>query len=397
MNQQIVQAYIQAYKDQFDQINQQELYKWRAVKQFQDHWDIEAEDFAAMIQEALSQTFNLLDSGLYYPKGMLLECAQVEPEEVRALFKDLYNEEIHLFDRIEDFRLGIIQIVNANFEVNNHYQDHRAVMVYLVLKYPERFFLYKFGMFKKFAMQVDYPYIPVKGRIENISHFENLCEQINHIVSSDQELLRLHHGRLTEDCYIDEGYHILTQDIIYASVRHIQIMDDNENEQQNNNEVTVEILGTNQVAVENTIVNFTGSITNHIQNNKENKRIGDLGELFVIQLEKQKLLNANMENLAKRVAHHSKEQGDGLGYDILSFDMDGNEMYIEVKATKSNKNTPFYITRNELERSIQEKNNYYIYRVYNFNDETLRGDVLILQGDASNLCVEAVNYKVKMM
>ena len=71
-------------------------------------------------------------------------------------------------------------------------------------------------------------------------------------------------------------------------------------------------------------------------------------------------------------------------------------MFIEVKATKSNKNTPFFITRNELERSIQEQDNFFIYRVYNFNDETLKGDVLILQGDTSNLCVEAVNYKVKM-
>ena len=60
------------------------------------------------------------------------------------------------------------------------------------------------------------------------------------------------------------------------------------------------------------------------------------------------------------------------------------------------KNTPFFITRNELERSKQEQDNFFIYRVYNFNDETLKGDVLVLQGDASSLCVEAVNYKVKM-
>ena len=133
------------------------------------------------------------------------------------------------------------------------------------------------------------------------------------------------------------------------------------------------------------------------QKNKENKRIGDLGELFVIQLEREKLIKANKPKLAKKVAHHARDIGDGLGYDVLSFDASGNEMFVEVKSTKSDKNTPFFITRNELERSKQEQENFYIYRVYNFNDEHITGDVLVIQGDASNLCIEAVNYKVKMI
>lgn len=395
MNQKLIKTYIQAYKDNFDTISKQELYKWQAVKQFQDHWNIEAEDFYTMLQESLSLTENLLTSGSYFPKGMLLETTEADPEAVRGLFKALYDEEEHLLSRIETFRVAMKELIAANFDVKNHYQDHRAVVVYLTLKYPERYYLYKFGMFKTFVSKINYTYTPVQGRIENISHFNNLCDNLKPIIVKDQELLRLHNARLTAGCYIDESHNILTQDFIYAVAKHLEAQTSLESEDVT--EIAIQTLATSGINIITSNVNFTGSITNHLQKNKENKRIGDLGELFVIQLEKEKLEKANKPKLAKKVAHHAKDIGDGLGYDVLSYDENGNKMFIEVKATKSNKNAPFFITRNELARSKQEKNNYYIYRVYNFNDETLRGDVLVLQGDASNLCVEPVNYKVKMM
>lgn len=394
MNQPLIKTYLQAYKDQFAHISNQELYKWQAVKQFQDHWDIDAEDFYLMLQESLSLTENLLTSGLYFPKGMLVETAEVQPEAVRNLFKTLYSEEEDLLYRIETFRAGMKELIASNFDVKNDYQDHRAVIVYLVLKYPERYYLYKFGMFKTFASKINYTYTPVKGRIQNVSHFNNLCDIIKPIIVKDQELLRLHNARLTAGCYIDENHNILTQDFIYAVVQHLDVQANLESEEVT--EIAIQTVATSGINVTTTNVSFNGSITNHIQNNKENKRIGDLGELFVIKLEKEKLIQANKPKLAKKVAHHAKDLGDGLGYDVLSFDAEGSKMFIEVKATKSAKNTPFFITRNELERSKQEQDNFFIYRVYNFNDEILKGDVLILKGDASNLCVEAVNYKVKM-
>ena len=49
-----------------------------------------------------------------------------------------------------------------------------------------------------------------------------------------------------------------------------------------------------------------------------------------------------------------------------------------------------------MERSKIEKENYYLYRVYNFNDITLKGDIHIINGDLSNLCIEPVNYKINL-
>jgi hypothetical protein len=397
MNFEKINSYIQSYKDNFELVNHQELYKWKAVKQFQDHWDIEAEDFYAMLSESLSLTFNLLDSGQYFPKRMLLRYAHDHPGLLRSYFKELYDEENDINNRIETFRSNL-QILNENYEdAENDYQDHRAIIVYLALRFPDRYYFYKQRMFKAFVEKVDYDYKSIAGRIENISQFNYLCDIIKHELSQDQELIRIHNSRLTENCYVDTNLNILTQDFIYAVVAHLPNIENNEVGEVFIQEVNVETkdLASIQVTISN--IGFTPSTTNHIQNNIENKRLGNLGELFVMEYEKKQLTNLNLPNLAARVSHDAATIGDGLGYDILSFDANGNEKYIEVKTTRGNTNTVFYITRTEMERSKIEKENFYLYRVYNFNDETLQGDIQIIRGDISGLCVEPVNYKVKMI
>ena len=63
----------------------------------------------------------------------------------------------------------------------------------------------------------------------------------------------------------------------------------------------------------------------------KNKNLGLAGELFVLKLEKQKLVNAGLNELAERVEHTSQTQGDGAGYDIRSFSVTGEDFFVEVK------------------------------------------------------------------
>ena len=60
---------------------------------------------------------------------------------------------------------------------------------------------------------------------------------------------------------------------------------------------------------------------------------------------------AGQKVLANRVEHVSQTKGDGLGYDVLSFDASAKERFIEVKTTSFGKETPFFISRNEVEFS----------------------------------------------
>jgi len=73
------------------------------------------------------------------------------------------------------------------------------------------------------------------------------------------------------------------------------------------------------------------------------RRIGDRGEHLVVGLEKLRLTQAGKPELVARIKHISEEH-DGAGYDILSFEEDGSERPIEVKATTGkNLDRGFYI------------------------------------------------------
>jgi len=394
MNRQILNHYIDEYKLNFDRVNQEEIYKWKAVKCYQDNWNVDAENFYEMLLSSLRMTKNLMDSGQYFPLRMLVQYGEHRPNEVRQLFRNLYDEEEDLYERIDSFQVGINAVHDELFENKKTYQDPRAIIVYLVLRYPERYFFYKFEMFKQFSEKLELIYKPVKGHIKNIGHFNSQCELIRYELSLDQEILKLHKNRITADCYYDENLNILTQDFIYAVSKHL-------NETFKVSIATAkEITGTNvlstQLSTSTEQLSFRGRTVNYIQNSIDNKRTGDLGELWVLRHEIEKLKQANKHNLIGQIKHTSKDEGDGTGFDIQSFDLEGNKIFIEVKTTKGRKNSTFFVTRNELERSKIEKDNYYIYRLYNYNETTESSDLLIIKGDLTNLCEHPTTYKINL-
>ncbi|MGV6991245.1 DUF3883 domain-containing protein [Gordonia amicalis] len=99
-----------------------------------------------------------------------------------------------------------------------------------------------------------------------------------------------------------------------------------------------------------------------------NRSLGLAGELFVTELESRRLHAAGRRDLSRRVDHVAQTQGDGLGYDVLSFEVDGTEKLIEVKTTSFDKFTPFYVTSNELARSESDAPKFHVYRVFEFRD-----------------------------
>ena len=93
------------YKENLDVWLPEEIYKWRAVKCFQDHWNPDADDFAQMLNDSLAQSSNLLDHGYAYPRKMITYFAEAEPETVRRMFKELFAEALPLTGRISAFSL----------------------------------------------------------------------------------------------------------------------------------------------------------------------------------------------------------------------------------------------------------------------------------------------------
>jgi len=128
-----------------------------------------------------------------------------------------------------------------------------------------------------------------------------------------------------------------------------------------------------------------------------NRKLGLAGELLVLTYEKKRLESSDNLELANKVQHTSVEEGDGAGYDIKSFDVDGSVLFIEVKTTKGAKSTPFYISSNELEFAEQHKDSYQLYRVYNYNKKTNSGKLFVIGGESiGDLSFEPTTYRVKV-
>ena len=100
-----------------------------------------------------------------------------------------------------------------------------------------------------------------------------------------------------------------------------------------------------------------------------NRALGLAGEELIYEREKQLLIDADRKDLARKVRWVSREDGDGAGYDIRSYDMAGAERWIEVKTTRGGSTTPFYLTRNENEVAKERPEAFRLYRLHDFSQK----------------------------
>lgn len=191
-----------------------ERYKWVAVKYFQANWNLESPDLTSMLESALAKTENLLTSANSFPKGMILNFAQAAPDEVRAMFADLFDEDENVVDRIERFKHRAEQL-RARYmpRAKNHYQSENTITTYLWLRYPDKYYIYKLGEVREAAKQLGSDLVFKKGRYEeNLRNFFELYDAINEQMRNDPDLHDMLEADLDPDCYRDPYMKTLTAD-----------------------------------------------------------------------------------------------------------------------------------------------------------------------------------------
>jgi hypothetical protein len=140
---------------------------------------------------------------------------------------------------------------------------------------------------------------------------------------------------------------------------------------------------------------FTHKKYDFLKKHKTQNILGLYGELMVLNSEKNLLKKNKRVDLSEKVEHVSL-YGDGLGYDILSYDIYGNVKYIEVKTTSYENDTTFFISENELEFSRQNDSNYYLYRVYELNINKNNGKYFFIKGNLyDKLILKPRDFAVK--
>lgn len=92
------------------------------------------------------------------------------------------------------------------------------------------------------------------------------------------------------------------------------------------------------------------------------------GELFALAFERKRLHEAGLESHARLVEHVTAERGEGIGYDLHSYEEDGSDRYIKVKATRFRRETPFSVSAREIDVSSVVADRYHLYRVFDLVD-----------------------------
>ena len=218
INKDKLHSLIEQYKKDFASFWVDERYKWVAVKHFQDRWNIDAEDFASMFQNSTKDVANLLASMNYFPRGMMMNFIAKDKEMVRQMFKDLYNETSSstLLQRIEAFQVKVeqLRVTYGADQWKNHYQDARCVSTYLWLRYPEKYFLFKYSECLALARSIGSSIEPAHGGgTKNVQICYDLFNEIADEIRDDNELRQILNGLLDGDCYPDPRLNTVLTDI----------------------------------------------------------------------------------------------------------------------------------------------------------------------------------------
>lgn len=137
----------------------------------------------------------------------------------------------------------------------------------------------------------------------------------------------------------------------------------------------------------------------YLANHAANQALGLLGELLVLKSEQDRLVGVGRRDLAEMVRHVSVLENDTAGYDILSFEEDGSKRFIEVKTTRGSADADFFISASELEFAKENAGSYWLYRVYNYVDETDTARFYSIKGaleDHGALQCVPTNFKVSV-
>lgn len=204
------------YKSYFPSHWVEEKYKWEAIKHFQDNWNIEAENFGEMFKQATDKTFNLLASGYAYPKAMIINFAKADNEATRQIFRVLFDESRNLAERVEEFQNNVeaIRVKYDDGTWRNHYQNTNAISTYLWLMFPDKYYIYKYELFRDAAVELGSDYKPKRtGSIETMIGGFHFYDEINAVVAADTEIAQLHRNAFTDSCYPDPMLRTATIDV----------------------------------------------------------------------------------------------------------------------------------------------------------------------------------------
>ena len=180
--------------------NLEELYKWELVSKQNGHPDPNAVDF--------SKEINSLDFGnLCFSSQItaIRNFAKYEPEEYRKLFRALFDENILLQERIENFTESCKTLwddkIKAKFTSHTSAMcDERLISCFLAFYNPQKYTFYKNDVYKNLCKLLE---IKPRKAGHKLVHFYELLEQyVIPEIKEEEDLISSINDELADNGYI---------------------------------------------------------------------------------------------------------------------------------------------------------------------------------------------------
>ena len=190
--------------------NPDEVYKWQAIKHFEQHWDINAPDFYEMFKEAFRKKDNLVD---YRPFGILEALGENYPTKLKELLGIVYGADDFYtkLGKCRTFTENVIDDLKEKSNINFSTKiDERTLSFLLTLKFPNEHTFYKRDIYTKLCDYLG----EVSRKERKYEHFIELLTEIT-TYFNNPEL-----KQLTSN-FIPQGFDeplLLAQDIVYQNM-----------------------------------------------------------------------------------------------------------------------------------------------------------------------------------
>jgi hypothetical protein len=221
------QRLLEAYRQYLEKTgNEEELYKWEIGKQFQENWDLEAEDFAAMLKSVKWANLISQQSGAFFRE------ARKNPKDARVFFKYLFDESKSISERINwarDKGAELIKTWRPGWKTAG--QDERTLSVIWSFNDLTKHAPYKSSFYTKYCELIDVKPEKAGGKYEDylklVDHF------LNNYLNKDKSLVALHNSFLDPGKHIsDPKNRLMAQNILFRILDDYWNPEDEEDEEE---------------------------------------------------------------------------------------------------------------------------------------------------------------------
>ena len=139
-------------------------------------------------------------------------------------FKNLFDENQDLATRVDAFQTASEEL-RAKYDDGtwrNHYQNTNAISTYLWLRYPDKYYIYKYELYRAAAQELETDYMPKRnGSVDSLIGGYQMYDEICEAIKADTDLKVMLQQAMVPSCYPDPELRILTIDVGFYLTRFI--------------------------------------------------------------------------------------------------------------------------------------------------------------------------------